>query len=49
MEKFGAETRQHIQEMTRTRLRRGLLENSNSTQLTPRPPGPGGLLNIVNA
>jgi hypothetical protein len=37
-EKFGAETRQHIQEMTRTRLRRALLENSNSSELRTAPP-----------
>jgi radical SAM superfamily enzyme YgiQ (UPF0313 family) len=37
-EKFGAETRQHIQEMTRTRLRRALLENSNSSELRTVPP-----------
>jgi hypothetical protein len=41
-EKFGAETRQHIQEMTRTRLRRALLENNNSSQLRPAPPPNSG-------
>jgi anaerobic magnesium-protoporphyrin IX monomethyl ester cyclase len=55
MQKFGAETRQHIQEMTRTRLRRALLENNNSSQLlTSRPPpgpqnGDPDLLNIIGA
>ena len=50
MEKFGAETRQHIQEMTRTRLRRALLENGNSSELRPAPPpAPGSPFSIVSA
>src|SRR5439155_10679596 len=37
-DKFGMETRRHIEEMTRTRLRRALLEKHNPGELRTPPP-----------
>jgi radical SAM superfamily enzyme YgiQ (UPF0313 family) len=47
-EKFGADTRRHIQEMTRTRLRRALLETQGPAQLRTAPPVADGPFNIVS-
>lgn len=35
---YGIETRRHIEQMTRTRLRRALLENGETSGLRPAPP-----------
>jgi len=48
-DRFGIPTRQHIQDMTRTRLRRALLETGNPGGLrTPPPPGPAPSFTIVS-
>ena len=49
-EKYGIETRRHIEEMTRTRLRRALLENGDSNGLRPVPsPDTASPFSIVSA
>jgi anaerobic magnesium-protoporphyrin IX monomethyl ester cyclase len=46
--KYGMETRRHIEEMTRTRLRRALLENAISGELRAAPPGQSSPFSIVS-
>jgi radical SAM superfamily enzyme YgiQ (UPF0313 family) len=49
-EKYGIETRRHIEEMTRTRLRRALLENGDANGLRPVPsPDTASPFSIVSA
>ena len=48
-EKYGMETRRHIEEMTRTRLRRAVLERETPGGLrTPPPPDPASPFSIVS-
>lgn len=48
-EKFGSETRRHIEEMTRTRLRRSLLESGIPGELRTAPPHLDSRLNVVSS